>query len=137
MLTLVDRPDPAPPAIGGYSTKQVEAMQRAVIQLFDRWGVTDANAATLLGGISTKTFQRWKSGQYGNPSRDQADRMSLLLGIHKALRIIYSEAARGYRWISAPNELFDGESALDIMMRGGIEDIRRIRTYLDSVRGGW
>jgi hypothetical protein len=137
MLTLVERPNIAPPPNGGYSPPQVEAMQRAVIQLFDRWGVSDANAATLMGGISTKTFQRWKGGQYGNPSRDQADRMSLLLGIHKALRIIYSDAARGYRWISAPNDLFDGQSALDIMLRGGIEDIRRIRTYLDSVRGGW
>ena len=137
MLTLVERPNAAPPPDGGYSPPQVEAMQRAIIQLLDRWDVSDANAAILMGGISTKTFQRWKGGQYGNPNRDQADRMSLLLGIHKALRIIYSDAARGYRWISAPNDLFDGQSALDIMLRGGIEDIRRIRTYLDSVRGSW
>lgn len=137
MLTLIERPNVAPPPNGGYSPPQVEAMQRAIIQLFDRWGVSDAHAAVLMGGISTKTFQRWKGGQYGSPSRDQADRMSLLLGIHKALRIIYSDAARGYRWVSAHNDLFDGQSALDIMLRGGIEDIRRIRTYLDSVRGGW
>ncbi|WP_245806153.1 MbcA/ParS/Xre antitoxin family protein [Erythrobacter donghaensis] len=137
MLTLVERPNVAAPPNGGYSPPQVEAMQRAIIQLFDRWGVSDAQAAILMGGISTKTFRRWKGGQYGNPGRDLADRMSLLLGIHKALRIIYSDAVRGYRWISAPNDLFDGQSALDIMMRGGIEDIRRIRTYLDSVRGGW
>lgn len=137
MLTLVERPEAAPPPEGGYSQPQIEAMQRTIIQLFDRWGVSDANAAILMGGISTKTLQRWKNGEYGKPSRDQADRMSLLLGIHKALRIIYSDAARGYRWIGAANDLFGGRSALDIMLRGGIEDIRRIRTYLDSVRGGW
>ena len=68
-------------------------------------------------------------------SRDLADRMSLLLGIHKALRIIYKDAERGYRWIGAANDLFDGKSALDIMLRGGIDDIRRIRSYLDAVRG--
>lgn len=61
--------------------------------------------------------------------------MSLLLGIHKALRIIYTDAARGYRWVGAANTVFGGKSALDIMLRGGIEDIRRIRSYLDAVRG--
>jgi hypothetical protein len=137
MLTILEKPNAAPPPQGGYSPDQVMAMQRAVIRLFDHWDVSDTQAAVLMGGISAKTFQRWKKGEYGNPSRDQADRMSLILGIHKALRIIYTDAPRGYRWIGAANELFDGESALGIMLRGGIEDIRRIRTYLDSVRGGW
>lgn len=118
MLTLVERPDVAPPPNGGYSPPQVEAMQRAIIQLFDRWGVSDAHAAILMGGISTKTFQRWKGGQYGSPSRDQADRMSLLLGIHKALRIIYSDAARGYRWIRAAEE-----QARAILPEGLIESV--------------
>ena len=138
MLSLVEpRPAAAPPAEGAYSTEMVQAMQRAVIVLFNHWGVTDEQAAVLLGGISAKTFRRWKKDEYGNVSRDQADRLSLLLGIHKALRILYSDAERGYVWIGAASDLFDGQSALNIMLRGGIEDIRRIRTYLDAVRGGW
>lgn len=137
MLTLVDRPADTAQPDGGYSAPQIEAMQRAILNLFERWGVSDAQAGVLLGGISAKTVQRWKKREYGSPTRDQADRLSLLLGIHKALRIIYSDAARGYRWIRTANDLFDGQSALEIMLRGGIQDIRRIRTYLDSVRGGW
>lgn len=105
------------------------------IDLFAHWEIGADDAAMLLGGISSKTFRRWKDGDYGRVSRDQADRMSLLLGIHKALRILYADAARGYRWIGAANTVFDGKSALDIMLRGGIEDIRRIRSYLDAVRG--
>lgn len=120
---------------GGYSPKMVQAMQRAVIELFSHWGASADDAAILLGGISSKTFRRWKDGEYGRVSRDLADRMSLLLGIHKALRILYADPARGYRWIRSPNALFGGKSALDIMLRGGIEDIRRIRSYLDAVRG--
>lgn len=105
------------------------------IDLFAHWEIGADDAAMLLGGISSKTFRRWKDGDYGRVSRDQADRMSLLLGIHKALRILYADAARDYRWIGAANTVFDGKSALDIMLRGGIEDIRRIRSYLDAVRG--
>lgn len=119
----------------GYTPAMVQAMQRAMIDLFAHWKVGADDAAILLGGISSKTFRRWKDSDYGRVSRDQTDRMSLLLGIHKALRILYTDAARGYRWIGAANTVFGGKSALDIMLRGGIEDIRRIRSYLDATRG--
>lgn len=138
MLSLVQAESPLPraPAVG-YSSDSVQAMQRAVIALFGHWGVTDEQAALLLGGLSAKTFRRWKKREYGNVGRDLADRMSMLLGIHKALRVIYSDTDRGYRWISAPSDVFAGQSALQVMLQGGSEDIRRIRTYLDAVRGGW
>ena len=138
MLSLVQREAASPNAPTlGYSPDSVQAMQRAVIMVFSHWGVTDEQAAVLLGGLSTKTFRRWKKQEYGNGGRDLADRMSMLLGIHKALRVIYSDVDRGYRWVRAPNTVFGGQSALDIMLQGGSEDIRRIRTYLDSARGGW
>ena len=120
-----------------YDDDEVRAMQRAVVNLFDRWGVTDLDAATILGGISAKTFRRWKDGAYGRVNRDLADRLSTLLGIHKALRVIFAEPSAGYGWVGAANAAFDGLSALDVMKRGGMEDLVRIRRYLDSVRGGW
>jgi len=63
--------------------------------------------------------------------------MSNLLGIHKALRIIFTDPQDGYNWIGAPNDTFAGESALDLMKSGAFTDILRVRAYLDSVRGGW
>ena len=127
----------APADGNGYVDDEVHAMQRTVINVFARWGVTDIDAATLLGGFSPKTFGRWKKSQYGRVDRDLADRMSNILGIHKALRIVFSDATRGYKWISTPNEAFDGHSALDVMKAGGMGDLMRVRRYLDSVRGGW
>jgi hypothetical protein len=59
------------------------------------------------------------------------------MGIHKALRIIFSEAARGYGWIRANNDVFGGGSALDLMLGGELTDIMRVRRYLDAERGGW
>jgi len=130
----------AEPAIvpdAGYSEKELHAMQRAVISLMAKWGVSDVDAAVILGGIAAKTFRRWKDGDYGRVNRDLADRMSNLLGIHKALRIIFSDAANGYEWVRADNKAFDQNSALDVLKRGGMQDIIRIRRYLDSARGGW
>lgn len=120
-----------------YLPDELHAMQRAIINLFGKWDLTDSDAARILGGISTKTFRRWKEGDFGRVNRDLADRMSNLLGIHKALRLIFSEPSRAYRWIKTENEAFSGQSALFIMKRGSLEDIVRIRRYLDSARGGW
>jgi Protein of unknown function (DUF2384) len=138
MLTLVDHAAPdRRTGEAGYAPDEIEAMQRTIGAIFGRWGVTDVDAAVLLGGISPKTYRRWRDGEYGRVNRDLADRMSYLLGIHKALRIIFAEPAQGYRWMNQPNARFAGETPLQLLRRGGMEDLRRLRRYLDSVRGGW
>lgn len=113
-----------------------EAMFRAALNLFGKWGVTDEQAATLLD-MPVRTYRRWKAEGPGRISRDGRARLSNLLGIHKALRIIFSEPQRGYSWVRAANRAFAGASALDVMLGGELTDIMRVRRYLDAERGGW
>lgn len=127
----------AAPLAADYAPNEIEAMQRAMVAIFARWGASDEDAALILGGLSPKTFRRWKAGEYGRVRRDLADRMSLVLGIHKALRIVFAEPGLGYAWMGRPNAAFDGMSPLALLRRGGMADLVRLRSYLDSVRGGW
>lgn len=120
-----------------YSDDEKHAMQRAILNLFGKWEISDADASTLLGGVSSKTLSRWREGAYGRLSVDQADRISNLLAIHKALRILFKDARRYYGWVKKPNEAFGGDSALEIMLHGHLQDIMRVRRYLDAVRGSW
>lgn len=120
-----------------YSRPEVEAMQRTVIRIFERWGLSDGDAATVLGGIAPRTFRRWKAGEYGRVSRDLADRMSYVLGIHKALRIVFATPELGYLWMSRPNRNLGGATPIALLLRGGMADLARLRRYLDSTRGGW
>lgn len=113
-----------------------EAMARAIVNLFAKWDITDLQASILLGGLSARTWARWKTGAIGRVPRDLKARLSNLMGIHKALRIIFIEVDRGYGWIKRPNETFGGVSALDVMMAGELTDIMRVRRYLDDIRGG-
>jgi hypothetical protein len=39
--------------------------------------------------------------------------------------------------MNQPNAAFAGQTPLQLLLRGGMEDLRRLRRYLDSVRGGW
>lgn len=126
-----------PPPTSEFSNAEVQAMQRAVIRLFDHWGVTDVQAAVLLGDIAVRTYQRWKQGEYGRWNVDLAARLSNLIGIHKALRLLYTEAERGYQWIKAPNRAFGDRTALEVMLGGQLTDLMRVRRYLDSYRGAW
>lgn len=134
-LQLVEKTayQPAAPEI---SDAEGEAMARAVVNLFAKWDITDAQASLLLGGLSPRTWARWKVGTIGRVPRDLKARLSNLMGIHKALRIVFTEADRAYGWVKRPNDAFGGASGLDVMIGGELTDIMRVRRYLDNVRGG-
>ena len=112
-----------------------EAMARAAVNLFDRWGLTESQACELLGGLPRRTYVRWKTGEIGRIGRDLKARLSHLMGIHKALRITFKAPEQGYAWIKRPSDDFAGHSALEVMLRGELTDIVRVRAYLDAGRG--
>lgn len=118
------------------SDEEAAAMFRAAVNLFRLWRLTDEQAATLLD-LPLRSYGRWKSGQIGRISRDGKARLSNLMGIHKALRIIFREPQRGYDWVQAGNAVFGGRSALQVMLGGDLTDLMRVRRYLDDERGGW
>ncbi|MGN6270249.1 MAG: MbcA/ParS/Xre antitoxin family protein [Sphingomonas sp.] len=127
----------APPFVPDAITdREAGAMFRAVVRLFGHWGLTDEQAATLLD-MGLRSYRRWKAGELGRMGRDGKARLSNLMGIHKALRIIFSEPERGYRWVTAPNEAFGGRSALQIMLGGELTDLMRVRRYVDAERSAW
>ncbi|TIS97984.1 MAG: DUF2384 domain-containing protein [Mesorhizobium sp.] len=137
MLAL-ERVNTVPEAFRADPVTQDEAAAifRAALNLFGKWELTDDQAATLLD-MPVRSFRRWKAEGPGRISRDGRARLSNLMGIHKALRIIFTEPQRGYAWIRTGNSAFAGASALDVMLGGELTDIMRVRRYLDAERGGW
>lgn len=130
--TLIERTESA-----AITDEEAAALARATVNLFRDWKLTDAEATTLLGGMSARTWARWKDGSIGRIDRDLRMRMAHLMGIHKGLRYLFKEPARGYEWVRKPNDTFDGRSALDLMLRGELSDLQDMRAYLDAERGAW
>lgn len=127
----------AHPDTGKITAEEAAAMLRAAFNLFGRWGVNDTQARILLGEPSPSTFYRWKRGDIGTIPHDTAWRLGDLMGVHKALRHMFTEPERAYAWVSKPNAAFGGRSALDRMLAGAPSDITAVRVYLDAERGGW
>jgi len=130
------RPATVTPA-GAVTPAEAAAMLRAVFNLFRLWQVNDAQARVLLGQPSASTFYRWKRGTIGAVPSDTVWRLGDLMGIHKALRHLFTDPARGYAWVARPNTAFGGQSALDRMLAGAPSDLSAVRAYLDAERGGW
>lgn len=133
-LQPVERSAP-PEATQMITEAEGAAMARAVVSLFRHWGITDAEACILLGGISKRTYARWKEGEIGRLGIDQKTRLSVLMGIHKALRVLFAENVRAYEWVKKPNRAFGDRSALEVMLGGFLTDLFRVRHYLDAARG--
>lgn len=115
-----------------------EKLARLVIAMFDRWKlpVTDQTVLLGLSPDSRSTIARYRRGE---PLADNADliaRVGHLLGIHKALRIMFPhDPDLAYRWVNTPNRRFDGRVPLEIMRQYGFEGILAVRRYLDFERG--
>ncbi|MBB4004730.1 MbcA/ParS/Xre antitoxin family protein [Aurantimonas endophytica] len=118
------------------SHEEGAASFRAAVNLFGRWGITDEQAATLLD-MNVRTYRRWKAQGPNAMGRDTRTRLSILMGIHKALRVIFGKSERVYQWIDAPNARFGDRTALDVMLNGEMTDLVRVRRYLDAERGAW
>jgi len=111
-------------------------MLRAVLNMFGKWEITDEEAATLQD-LPIRTYRRCKAGKPGRLDRDTKAQLSNLLGIHKALRVLFIDPARGYKWIKSDNASFAGRSALSVMKGGELTDLMRVRRYLDAECGAW
>jgi len=108
-----------------------------VLNLFEKWQLKPGEIRILLGAPSERTLQRWRAGQIAAVPHDTRFRLGCLLGIHKALRFMFTVPERAYEWVRKPNEAFGGVSALAKMLQGAPTDIADVRYFLDAERAGW
>lgn len=110
---------------------------KAFFGITQKWQLTSEQERILLG-TSRATFYRWKNDRDGSLTPDTLERISYILGIYKALRILLPSETSANQWIHKPNTapLFNGKSALDKLMKGRVVDLADVRRYLDAERGG-
>lgn len=124
-----------PPGTFDITDSEAEAGARFAVKLFDLWELSDGESCILLGGLGARTYARWKKGTIGPMDADRKMRLSILAGIHKGLKYLFTDTQRGYNWIKKTNAHFDGARPLDILLNGRMVDLIAIRDYLDAIRG--
>jgi hypothetical protein len=119
-----------------FDRKRVDAVAlKAFFNLASEWGLTADEQTLLLGHPSRRTFYRWRAGDVAALPADTLERISVLLGIYKALAVLLPVADRAHAWVKRANEAFGGRSALDVMRQGRVDDLYQVRRHLDAWRG--
>lgn len=113
------------------------AALKAFFNIMRRWQVRDEAARALLGGVTNGPYYQMKRAPDRVLDADRLTRVSLIVGIFKALHLLHSEALAD-RWVQLPNSnrIFAGSTPLDYMMRGGLPAIETVRRLLDARRAG-
>ena len=114
-----------------------EPALKGFFKLAEQWKLRDEDSRELLGGLSSSAFYEWKK----NPDRvleiDRITRISYLIGIYKALHIVYGDRLAD-EWVSLPNKnlIFAGKPPLAYLLAGGLLAMQTVRNLLDARRGG-
>lgn len=111
---------------------------KAFVKIAGKWGLTESQARGLLGGIASSTFHAWKTEPKKQKlSQDTLLRISLVIGIYKALHIYFGEEWAD-RWVTLGNRgpLFAGTAPVEYMIRQGQPGMFQVRRMLDAWRSG-
>lgn len=108
----------------------------AGIRMLEQGGLNREQQAWLLG-LSARSLQRAGAGNGPELTQDQLTRLSLVVGIYKALHILYDDATAD-GWLRRANRRYPlaGQTPLDYMSRGGIPAMYEVRRLLDADRSG-
>jgi hypothetical protein len=120
---------------------QAGAGLRTFARIVGKWNLAASDAMALLGVDSRSTYyeiikRARETKEVKGLSKDQLDRLSYLLGIYAAIRVIFphSEETRN-EWVSRANtaSLFGGRAPMEIM-RSGMIGLYQTFAHLSSAR---
>jgi hypothetical protein len=129
---------PRPADLASFDPEELGATAlTAFFNITAAWGLSAEEERTLLGSPPRSTFFKWKGEKSARLSADTLERISYVMGIYKALRILLPTEEAAHHWVKKPNAArgFNGKSALDRMLGGHVIDLADVRRYLDAERG--
>lgn len=118
--------------------EQVQIAFKVVLNIFDKWKCTTEESLVLLGLKRSTWFKYKNSPEHAAFSHDIIERISYILNIHAALRILFSNQESVQQWVRKPNKspFYNGRSAMDVMLQGRVVDLWAVASRLNAERGG-
>ena len=115
---------------------------RAFHAIAELWDLTEEERLLVLGMPSRSTYYGWTKAarEHGEItlSADTLTRVSAVLGIHKALQILFPAERDGLDWLHGPHgaPLFGGQPPIALVVGGTQDGLMAVRRFLDAARGG-
>ncbi|MCW2097856.1 MULTISPECIES: antitoxin Xre-like helix-turn-helix domain-containing protein [Pseudomonas] len=118
---------------------QCVAGLRVAVNILEKWQASGEQACRILR-ISRSTYTRAKQREaewsVGLDS-DQMQRISFVLNIHAALRLVFDnpENVYGFVTMANDNEFFNGRTPLEVMSQGDMISLYETYRRIDVLRG--
>jgi hypothetical protein len=115
---------------------------RTFRNIADVWGLSEKERIAALGEPARSTYHQWLRKAHVDEAVvlpfDTLLRISAVIGIYKALAILFEEPRQALDWLKAPHKgtVFQGASPLAFITDGAHDGIMTVRRYLDAWRGG-
>lgn len=114
-----------------------EVVWKSLATLVKRFDFKEKEALILMGDMPRSTYTTGVKNKSIKLDRDKKERVSYLLGIYKALRLLFDDSSQALSWINRENELppFNGKTPKEYMLEGSIVRLAEVRKFLDYWRG--
>ncbi|MGL5602604.1 MAG: MbcA/ParS/Xre antitoxin family protein [Silvania sp.] len=112
---------------------------RAAMNILEKWGCTTEQQQNILQLSRAALYKyRHSDTQSASLSHDQLTRVSYLLNMHSALRIVFSnpENVYGFMTMANHNAYFNGATPLSFIAGGEFGNLHEVAKRVDVLRGG-
>lgn len=115
---------------------------KAAVAILEKWGANGEQGTAILR-VSRSTYARAKRRDPAwevSLDTDQLTRISLVLNIHSALRLVFENPENLYGFMSMANHnaFFHGRTPLEVMAQGDFVSLYETFRRIDTLRGaGW
>jgi hypothetical protein len=116
----------------------VGAVWRYLPKIARNFRFSEQEMRSLMGDMPRATYTKGLKTESVRLNKDQFSRVSLLLGIEKALKILFSgNETKAFSWIDRPNSLppFFGTMPRAFLTQGDFQQLYEPRKMLDAWRG--
>jgi len=111
---------------------------RTAIRIMEKWPANQDQIANILR-VSASTIARAKASKQHvfNLDADQLDRISYVLNIHAALRLLFENQENVNHFVTMPNHnpFFNGRTPLAIMAEGSFVNLYETFRHINGLRG--
>lgn len=108
---------------------------KSALKIFERWGINDAEGATILGEDNRAFVLDLRSGSRVLRSRDEKDRVRLLIEIYEGVFALFRDEKTEREWIRTKIEPLGSRSLFDLMTEGGFLSLYEAKEYVSFLNG--
>ncbi|MBB1327374.1 DUF2384 domain-containing protein [Pseudoalteromonas sp. SR45-1] len=105
---------------------------KVFLNIMDAWSINTKQQRVLLGSPEISEFELWQQGNTKDMNHDVIMRISYIVGIYKGLGLIFNDRVQADKWVNKPNQEFNDRSAITFMLEGNIEQLKRVREFVDN-----